>query len=115
MRWVASATRAGSSNSSGKGFAVVTAQKAQARVQRSPPIMNVAVPLLQHSQWFGQAALWQTVWSFSSSSSARVCAKVSVVGSRVRSQGGMRGRGPAEAAGDPVILLLQGLPEISQL
>ena len=47
---MASATRAGSSASSGKGLAVVTAQKPQARVQRSPPIMKVAVPLPQHSQ-----------------------------------------------------------------
>ncbi len=53
IRCVASATRAGSSASSANGLAVVTAQKPQARVQRSPPIMNVAVPLLQHSQWFG--------------------------------------------------------------
>ena len=81
-RWVASATRAGSSASSGKGLAVVTAQNPQARVQRSPPIMKVAVPLLQHSQWFGHGALWQTVCSLSSSSRARVCAKLSVVGSR---------------------------------
>ncbi|MEJ0088964.1 MAG: hypothetical protein WDM80_04315 [Limisphaerales bacterium] len=26
-------------------------------MQRSPAIMNVAVPLLQHSQWFGHLAL----------------------------------------------------------
>ena len=31
-------------------WAVATAQKPQARVQRSPAIINVAVPLLQHSQ-----------------------------------------------------------------
>src|SRR5512141_2025433 len=92
MRWVASATRAGSSNSSGKGFAVVTAQKAQARVQRSPAIMNVAVPLLQHSQWLGHFALSQTVCSFNSPSNDRVCEKVSDVGSRIRSQSGRRGR-----------------------
>ena len=35
---------------SAKGLAVDTAQKPQARVQRSPAIMKVAVPLLQHSQ-----------------------------------------------------------------
>jgi len=50
IRRVASATRSGSSGSNGKGFAVVTAQNPQARVQRSPAIMKVAVPLLQHSQ-----------------------------------------------------------------
>ena len=60
---------------------MVTAQKPQARVQRSPAIMNVAVPLLQHSQWFGHLALSQTVCSFSSSSRLRVRAKLSDVGS----------------------------------
>jgi hypothetical protein len=50
IRWVASATRAGSSASRGSGLAVDTAQKWQARVQLSPAIMKVAVPLLQHSQ-----------------------------------------------------------------
>ncbi len=75
IRRVASATRRGSSASSGSGLAVVTAQKPQARVQRSPAIMNVAVPLLQHSQWFGHLALSQTVCSLSSSSRLRVCAK----------------------------------------
>jgi hypothetical protein len=73
-------------------LAVVTAQNPQARVQRSPPIMNVAVPLLQHSQWFGHFALSQTVWSFSSSSRLRVRAKLSEVGSLMRSQSGKRGR-----------------------
>jgi hypothetical protein len=61
MRRVASATRSGSSVSKGKGFAVLTAQNPQARVHRSPAIMKVAVPLLQHSQWFGHFALSQTV------------------------------------------------------
>ena len=36
IRRTASATRSGSSSSSAKGFAVVTAQNPQARVQRSP-------------------------------------------------------------------------------
>src|ERR1700675_4412901 len=57
----ASATRCGSSSSSASGFAVVTAQNPHARVQRSPAIMNVAVPWLQHSQRFGDCALSQTV------------------------------------------------------
>jgi hypothetical protein len=35
----------------------------QLRVQILPRTMNVAVPSFQHSVWFGQAALWQTVWS----------------------------------------------------
>ncbi len=93
IRRVASATRAGSSASSASGLAVLTAQKPHARVQRSPAIMNVAVPLLQHSQWFGHLALSQTVCSFSSSSSPRVRAKPSDVGSVMRSHSGRRGRG----------------------
>src|SRR5208282_3730569 len=78
---------------SASGLAVLTAQKPQARVQRSPAIMNVAVPFSQHSQWFGHFALSQTVCSFSSSSSARVCEKLSDVGSLMRSHSGRRGRG----------------------
>ena len=42
MRFTAVATRWGSSASSAKGLAVFTAQKPQARVQRSPAIMKVA-------------------------------------------------------------------------
>jgi hypothetical protein len=74
-------------------LAVDTAQKPQARVQRSPAIMNVAVPFSQHSQWFGHLALSQTVCSFSSSSRLRVRAKLSDVGNVMRSQSGKRGRG----------------------
>ena len=40
---------AGSSGSSGSGWRVSTRQKPHARVQRSPMIMNVAVPSAQHS------------------------------------------------------------------
>src|SRR6202012_3554445 len=83
----------GSSASSASGLAVLTAQKPHARVQRSPAIMNVAVPLLQHSQWFGHLALSQTVCSFSSSSGPRVRANLSDVGSVMRSHSGKRGRG----------------------
>src|ERR1035437_5032854 len=93
IRCVASATRIGSSSSSANGLAVVTAQNPQARVQRSPAIMNVAVPLLQHSQWFGHLALSQTVCSLSLSSNVRVCAKESDVGNWKRSHSGRRGRG----------------------
>src|SRR5215510_1879665 len=116
MRRVASATRAGSSASSAKGFAVATAQNPQARVQRSPAIMNVAVPLLQHSQWFGQRALSQTVCRLSSSSNARVRAKLSDVGNRKRNHSGKRGRIAGELAGfETGILLFQLLPEMRQL
>ena len=79
--------------SSASGLAVLTAQKPHARVQRSPAIMNVAVPLLQHSQWFGHLALSQTVCSFSSSSNARVWVNALDVGSFSRSHSGKRGRG----------------------
>src|SRR5579872_1667173 len=117
MRRVASATRPGSSASSANGFAVATAQKPQARVQRSPAIMNVAVPLLQHSQWLGHLALSQTVWSFSSSSRLRVWAKASVVGSLVRSHSGRRGRALTWACVglDSTILALQSFPKSGQL
>src|SRR5439155_9027827 len=89
---VASATRSGSSASSASGFAVATAQNPHARVQRSPPIMNVAVPLLQHSQWFGHFALSHTVCSRRFSNRLRVCAKVLLVGSFSRNHSGIRGR-----------------------
>jgi hypothetical protein len=62
------------------------------RLQRSPAIMNVAVPFSQHSQWFGHFALSQTVCSFNSPSRLRVRAKLSDVGSLMRSQSGRRGR-----------------------
>ena len=62
----ASATRSGSSASRASGFEVSTRQKPQARVQRSPLIMNVAVPSAQHSKMFGQPASSHTVTSCSS-------------------------------------------------
>jgi hypothetical protein len=58
----ASATRAGSPQSTSPGFPVVMAQKRQDRVQVSPKIMIVAVPRLQHSPKFGQWALSLTVF-----------------------------------------------------
>src|SRR4051794_41885598 len=61
IRRTASATRSGSSSSKAKGLAVVTAQKPHARVQRSPAIIIVAVPWLQHSHRLGHCALSQTV------------------------------------------------------
>ena len=56
-----SATRRGSSRSSGSGFPVSILQKSQRRVHRSPPIRKVASLSSQHSKIFGQAASWQTV------------------------------------------------------
>ena len=49
IRSTASATRSGSPGSSGSGWRVSTWQKPQARVQREPLIMKVAVPSAQHS------------------------------------------------------------------
>ena len=72
IRRTASATRWGSSASRAKGLAVDTAQKPHARVQRSPAIMKVAVPWLQHSQRFGHWADSQTVCSRRSATSAFV-------------------------------------------
>jgi hypothetical protein len=88
MRRTASATRCGSSSSRGKGFAVVTAQKPHARVQRSPAIIIVAVPWLQHSHRFGHWALSQTVWSRRSEISAFVEKKTGFDGRRTLIQGG---------------------------
>ena len=82
IRRIASATRAGSSESKAKGLAVETAQKPQARVHLSPAIMNVAVPWLQHSQRFGHCADSQTVCSRRSEISALVEKKTGFDGSR---------------------------------
>ena len=57
----AEATRSGSSTSGRSGLRVSTKQNPQARVQRSPNTMNVAVPSRQHSDKFGQPASSQTV------------------------------------------------------
>ncbi|CAB4610664.1 unannotated protein [freshwater metagenome] len=56
-----SATRRGSSRSSSSGLPVSILQKSQRRVQRSPPIRNVASLSSQHSKILGHAASWQTV------------------------------------------------------
>src|SRR5262252_7111233 len=90
IRCTAQATRWGSSSSSANGFAVVTAQNPQARVQRSPAIMKVAVPWLQHSHRFGHCALSQTVCKRKSEMSALVEKKTGFDGSRTLIQGGLR-------------------------
>src|SRR5438874_3983939 len=92
IRPTASAIRCGSSSSSAKGLAVVTAQNPHARVQRSPAIMNVAVPWLQHSQRFGHCALSQTVWSRRSEISALVEKKTGFEGNRTLIQDGLCAR-----------------------
>jgi len=52
---------AGSSASSGSGRPCPTSQNGQRRVQMSPMIMNVAVPLPKHSPMFGHEASSHTV------------------------------------------------------
>src|SRR6266571_1491916 len=89
IRITASATRCGSSSSKANGFAVVTAQNPHARVQRSPAIMNVAVPWLQHSQRFGHCALSQTVWRRKSEISALVEKKTGFDGNLTLIQDGL--------------------------
>src|SRR6184192_2439591 len=89
IRRTASATRCGSSSSNANGFAVVTAQNPQARVQRSPAIIIVAVPWLQHSQRFGHCALSQTVCSRRSEMSALVEKKTGFDGNRTLIQEGL--------------------------
>src|SRR5690349_17818829 len=61
--------------------------------------MKVAVPLLQHSQWFGHLALSQTVCRRRSSRRARVWKKLLLVGSLMRSHSGRRTRGTVVAEG----------------
>src|SRR6266480_4432149 len=92
IRRTASATRCGSSSSSAYGLAVVTAQKPQARVHRSPAIIIVAVPWLQHSHRFGHCALSQTVCKRRSEMSAFVEKKTGFEGSRTLIQGGFCAR-----------------------
>ena len=75
-RSTASATRSGSEASTASGLRVSIRQKPQARVQRSPSTMNVAVPSAQHSDRFGQPASSQTV-TRSSSRTARLRARTS--------------------------------------
>src|SRR5438128_3242455 len=88
IRRTASATRCGSSFSSANGLAVVTAQNPHARVHRSPAIIKVAVPWLQHSHRFGHCALSQTVCNRRSEMSALVEKKTGLDGNRTLIQGG---------------------------
>src|SRR5690349_12066580 len=60
--WTDSATRRGSSRSSGCGLPVSIWQKSQRRVHWSPPMRKVASLSSQHSKMLGHPADWQTVW-----------------------------------------------------
>ena len=57
------ATFSGSSQSTSRGFPVLTPQNPQDLVQIFPKIMNVAVPSPQHSPIFGQLPEEQIVFS----------------------------------------------------
>ena len=59
---VSTSIKFGSNKSIVFGHPVLTLQYEQARVQVSPNIINVAVPLSQQSPIFGQAASSQTVF-----------------------------------------------------
>src|SRR4051812_677950 len=61
---IVSARCFGSSASGASGRPCATSQNGQRRVQISPRIMKVAVPLPKHSAMFGQEASSQTVCSF---------------------------------------------------
>ncbi len=63
MSRIVPARCAGSSGSGGFGRPCATSQNEQRRVQTSPRIMKVAVPLPKHSWMFGQDASSQTVTS----------------------------------------------------
>src|SRR5579863_7578588 len=90
---MASATLCGSSQSTGRGLPVATAQNPQLRVQMFPRIIKVAVPAPQHSPIFGQLPLSQIVWSLYWSTRLRTCLKFSPIGSLTRSQFGFLLRG----------------------
>lgn len=92
MRDVASAMRAGSSDSRASGLAVLTAQKPHARVHLSPAIMKVAVPWPQHSQRFGHWASSQTVTSLRSVMRDLVDQKAGLLGRRTLIQSGFLSR-----------------------
>src|SRR6185437_15810591 len=83
---MASATRCGSSQSTGSGLPVATAQKPQLRVQTFPRIIKVAVPSPQHSPIFGQLPLSQMVCSLWVSTRPRTCLYFSPIGSLTLNQ-----------------------------
>src|SRR3954467_2866852 len=119
IRRTASATRSGSSSSNANGFAVVTAQNPHARVQRSPAIIIVAVPWLQHSQRFGHCALSQTVCSRRSEINALVEKKTGFDGNRTLIQEGFCARCSAGSIFEQDILwevtMLKGLQKLKSV
>ena len=85
----ASATLGGSARSSSVGLPVWIAQNVHARVQILPRIIKVAVPRDQHSPILGHWALWQTVWSWLSSTRFLTLPYSGPEGSFARSQLGL--------------------------
>ena len=92
MRTAASATRSGSVWSTPSGRRVSIRQNPQARVQRSPRIMKVAVPSFQHSEMLGQPASSHTVTRSRPRSVERTSWKVGPVLSGTRIHSGLRDR-----------------------
>ena len=80
----------GSSASSGFGRPWATSQNGQRRVQMSPMIMKVAVPLPKHSPRFGQLASSQTVCSLLARSASLMRATSGVPWVLARIQFGLR-------------------------
>src|SRR5262245_45649543 len=89
----------GSSASGASGRPCATSQNGQRRVQMSPRIMKVAVPLPKHSAMFGQEASSHTVCSFCSRRIRLISPKREFgLAARTRIQGGL-GSGCACACG----------------
>src|SRR5436190_14613874 len=80
----------GSSTSGASGRPCATSQKGQRRVQMSPRIMKVAVPLPKHSAMFGHEASSQTVCSFCRRRMSLISWKRELgLAARTRIQGGL--------------------------
>ena len=82
------ATRIGSAMSIVPGQPVLTLQYEHALVHVSPKIMNVAVPLSQHSPMLGQAASSQTVFRLAFLIFLRISRKFSPPGALTLNQSG---------------------------
>jgi len=111
------ARRMGSSGSGGLGRPWATSQNEQRRVQTSPRIMKVAVPLLKHSWMLGQEASSHTVTSAFARSFAFNCCTALPCGSRTRIQEGLRSIG-ADALNDINALRMrtqEGFPNFGEV
>src|SRR5210317_1008406 len=90
MALIVCARLAGSDASREFGRPWPTSQNGQRRVQISPMIMKVAVPLEKHSPRFGQEASSHTVCRLFSRRRAFSCLTRSPVGALARIQAGLR-------------------------